>query len=362
MLDEEKDNTTEFQTLVDGNGKNGFIYRERFLKAAKCLPVDCPPVWMMRQAGRVLPEYRKLKERYNFLELVRTPELAAEVTLQPIRRFNFDAAIIFSDILVVPEAMGQSYYFSDKNGVKMEFAISSREDILKLNTTDAAERLDYVYKAISFVRKSLKNALIGFSGSPWTLANFMVEGGSVKNFVKARKMFLENREDFEMLMEKLVDVISKYLLFQINSGVDAVQIFDTLGGLLSPSEFKDGSAKWIGKIVKKVEGKVPVIVFSKGIHNNWNELISTGANIVGIDNGFPISEARKVLPQSIGIQGNLDPELLRLDSPELAIKQTKKILADMSGRNGFIFNLGHGVPPDARLQNIEAVLKVIRTM
>ncbi len=362
MLDKEKDNTAEFHTLVDGDGKNGFTCRERFLKAAKCYPVDCPPVWMMRQAGRALPEYRKLKEKYSFLELVKTPELAAEVTLQPIRRFNFDAAIIFSDILVVPEAMGQPYFFSDKNGVKMEFAISSREDILRLNTTDAAERLDYVYNAICFVRKSLKNALIGFSGSPWTLANFMVEGGSVKNFVKARKMFLENRKDFELLMEKLVDVISKYLFFQIDSGADVVQIFDTLGGLLSPSEFKEGSAKWIQKIVNKIDGKVPVIVFSKGVHHNWGELISTGANVVGIDNSFPICEARKVLPQPIGIQGNLDPELLRLDSPELAIKQTKKILADMSGRNGFIFNLGHGVPPDARLQNIEAVLKVIRTM
>ncbi|HON07290.1 MAG TPA: uroporphyrinogen decarboxylase [Verrucomicrobiota bacterium] len=360
MLEEVKGNLKISQMITDGNGKNELSGRERFLKAAKCLPVDYPPVWMMRQAGRALPEYRKLREKYSFLELVKTPELAAEVTLQPIRRFNFDAAIIFSDILVVPEAMGQRYFYSDKNGIKMEYAISSREDIVKLNTNDAAERLEYVYKAISIVKKSLKSALIGFSGSPWTLANFMIEGGSTKNFVKARKLFLEHREDFELLMEKLVSVISKYLLYQIDYGTDTIQIFDTLGGLLSPSEFKDGSARWIGKIVKEINGKVPVIIFSKGVYRNWDDLINTGANVIGIDNGFQLSEARKILSESVAIQGNLDPELLRMETSEYAVKQTEKILSDMNGRNGFIFNLGHGVPPDARLQNIEAVLKVIR--
>ena len=304
MLEELKGNLKISQMLTNGNGKNELGGRERFLRAAKCSLVECPPVWMMRQAGRSLPEYRKLREKYSFLELIKTPGLAAEVTLQPIRRFDFDAAIIFSDILVVPEAMGQSYFYSDKNGIKMEYAIWSREDIVNLNTDDAAERLEYVYKTISIVKKSLKNALIGFSGSPWTLANFMIEGGSIKNFVKARKLFLENREDFNLLMEKLVSVISKYLLYQIDYGADAVQIFDTLGGLLSPLEFKDGSAKWIGKIVREINGKVPVIVFSKGVYNNWDDLINTGANVIGIDNGFQLSDARKILPESVAIQGN----------------------------------------------------------
>ncbi|MGC8886843.1 MAG: uroporphyrinogen decarboxylase [Verrucomicrobiia bacterium] len=336
--------------------------RERFARAIQCLPVDYPPVWMMRQAGRALPEYRELKESYSFVELVKTPDLAAEVTLQPIRRFDFDAAIIFSDILVIPEAMGQPYHFTDGNGVKMDFAISTYEDILKLNTSEVEQRLNYVFEALRIVRKTLgnKTALIGFAGSPWTLANFMLEGGSSKSFEKARKLISSDRKSFELLMDKLTTAIIQYLDCQAKQGVDAVQIFDTLGWLLSENEFEAASGMWIRKIVEAIKVKVPVIVFCKGVHKNWDELISTGANAIGIDHNFSLAEARRILPKSVAIQGNLDPELLRLDDPQPAVEQTKLILSQMNGRNGFIFNLGHGVPQDARLRNIEEIIKIIR--
>lgn len=345
--------------ISDGNRFTG---RERFNRAVRCQPVDYPPVWMMRQAGRALPEYRALKEKYTFNELIKTPELAAEVTLQPIRRFDFDAAIIFSDILVVPEAMGQPFYFTEKNGVKMEFAISTYDDILRLNPSRASDKLTYVCDAIKIVRKSLgdKTALIGFSGSPWTIANFMLEGGSAIQFEKAKEMFVNERKLFELLMEKLTEAIIQYLENQIIAGVDAVQIFDTLGGILSKEEFASASAVWMKEIVHKLNGRAPVIVFSKDVHNNWNDLISTGANVIGIDHNFPLSEARRIFPLNVAIQGNLNPELLRLQSPQPAIDETKKILSEMNGRNGYIFNLGHGVPPDARLEIIEEILKIIR--
>lgn len=343
------------------NNKN-ITRRERFIRAIRCQPLDYPPVWMMRQAGRALPEYRALKERYSFIDLIKTPELAAEVTLQPIRRFDFDAAIIFSDILVIPEAMGQSYHFTDGKGVKMDFPLSSTADILKLNTSEIGQRLNYVFEALKLVRKSLSNrtALLGFSGSPWTLANFMLEGGSSKNFEKAKKLFYSDRKSFDLLMEKLTTAIIQYLDYQTKEGVDAVQIFDTLASLLTETEFEAASAKWITQIAEAIKPKAPVIVFSKGIHHNWKELVATGVDAIGIDHDISLARARQVLPETIAIQGNLDPELLRLDSPQSAIEQTKQILSIMEDRNGFIFNLGHGVPPDAKIKNIEEILKIIR--
>ena len=339
--------------------------RQRFLAAARCQPMDRPPVWLMRQAGRALPEYRKLKEKYTFLQLVQTPELAAEVTLQPIRRFGFDAAILFSDILVIPEAMGQPYRFRETGGIEMEFKIQSAADIEKLSVEQVCEKLNYVAAALKILRKELgeQTALIGFSGSPWTLATFMMEGGSAERFTKAKALFDSDKKTFSALMKKLTAAITAYLQMQIAAGVDALQIFDSHGGQLSAAEFQEASGQWMKEIISALRtphASVPVTVFSLGTHGNWNDLAATGANVLGIDWQFSLAEARKILPENIGIQGNLNPALLAEATPEKVAAETNRLLVEMRGRNGYIFNLGHGVPPTAKLENIAALVETVR--
>jgi uroporphyrinogen decarboxylase len=335
--------------------------RQRFLDACRCKAVDRPPVWLMRQAGRALPEYRALKEKFSFLQLVQTPELAAEVTLQPIRRFDFDAAILFSDILVAAEGLGQGYKFRDGGGIQMDFALRTPDDVKKLDADRFAEKLDYIPRALQLVKKSLgeKNALIGFAGSPWTLANFMLEGGSATEFTQAKKLLYNEPRNFSMLMEKLTAAVIKLLQMQIAAGADAVQIFDSLGGLLPQSDFAEASAKWIKQIISTLKNTVPIIVFSKDVHRNWNDLILTCADVLGIDSGVQLSEVRKILPPHIGVQGNLEPFLLTT-KPEIVALETNKILTEMRGARGHIFNLGHGVPPDAKLENISALVETVK--
>ena len=335
--------------------------RERFLSACHCRPVDHPPVWMMRQAGRVLPEYRTLKEKYSFLQLVQTPELAVEVTLQPIRRFDFDAAIFFSDILVVPEAMGQGYYFRESGGVGMDFAIQSAADVEKLSSADIVEKLQYVAEAIRLLKTELnrRTALLGFAGSPWTLANFMLDGGSAKEHTKALALFRHDRRLFEALCEKLTFAIIAFLRMQIAAGVDAVQIFDSHGGLIPFQEFQAASGVWMREIIAALATRVPVIVFSKGTRD-WYALAKTGADVIGVDHEVTLTEARRSMADDIGLQGNLHPARLIHDTPELIGEETQRLLAEMRGRNGYIFNLGHGVPPAARMENIEAVVATVR--
>jgi uroporphyrinogen decarboxylase len=336
--------------------------RQRFLAAAHCRAVDRPPVWLMRQAGRALPEYRKLKEKYTFLQLVQTPELAAEVTLQPVRRFNFDAAILFSDILVIPEAMGQPYRFRETGGIEMDFKIQSAADIEKLSIAQVCEKLNYVAAALKILRKELSDqtALIGFSGSPWTLATFMMEGGSAVKFTKAKALFNSDKKTFFALMEKLTAAVTAYLQMQIAAGADALQIFDSHGGQLPSADFQEASGRWMKEILTNLRAKVPITVFSLGTHGNWNDLAATGANVVGIDWQFSLAEARKILPNNIGIQGNLNPTLLADATPEKIAAETNRLLEEMRGRDGYIFNLGHGVPPAAKLENIAALVETVK--
>jgi uroporphyrinogen decarboxylase len=337
--------------------------RQRFLDACRCQTVDRTPIWLMRQAGRALPEYRELKTRHDFLELVRTPDLAAEVTLQPIRRFDFDAAILFSDILVAAEGLGQGYRFREGGGIQMDFQLQDNADIGALDVAGLEEKLDYVPCAMKLVKKTVeeKTALIGFAGSPWTLANFMLEGGSTKEFVRARELFSSQPEIFSRLMEKLTAAVIKLLQMQITAGADAVQIFDSLGGLLSQQNFPAASAKWIKQIISALDGSVPVIVFAKDVHQNWETLVETGANVLGIDSGVGLADVRKLLPASVGVQGNMDPSLL-LTSPARVAEEAKRILEEMGGLRGHIFNLGHGVPPDAKLENISALVKTVKNL
>ena len=366
-------------------GSNALTSRERFVNACHCRPTDRPPVWLMRQAGRALPEYRKLKEKYTFLELVQNPELAVEVTLQPVRRFGFDAAILFSDILVIPEAMGQPYRFRETGGVVMDFAVQSKADVERLSAEHVTERLSYVDKALRLLRKELSDetALIGFSGSPWTLATFMMEGGSASKYTRALALFREDRETYYALAEKLTAAITAYLRMQLAAGVDALQLFDSHGGHLECSEFQEASGRWMRDIVTELHRSrrreeadgvgaasasspgrpptvVPVIVFSLGTHGNWSDLIGTGANVIGIDWQFPMAEARRLIPEGIGLQGNLAPSLLNDASPEIVSKETRAVLEAMRGRAGHIFNLGHGLTPGAKLENIAALVETVK--
>ena len=315
----------------------------------------------MRQAGRALPEYRALKEKHSFLELVQTPELAAEVSVQPVRRFGFDAAILFSDILVVSEGLGQPYQFRDGGGIEMEFLLNSPADIDRLEVARVTERLEYVAKALPLVKSELgsKTALIGFAGSPWTLANFMVEGAGVKEYTKAKRLFYSDPKLFGRLMEKLTQAVAAFLQLQIDSGVDAVQIFDSLGGVLAEGSFGAASAVWMKQIVSALEGQVPVIVFSKGVHGNWPDLAATGAQVLGVDWNVRLAAVGAGLPPNLGVQGNLDPFLLTT-TPDLVAAETRRILGEMRGRPGHIFNLGHGVPPDARLENIGSLVEAVK--
>jgi uroporphyrinogen decarboxylase len=334
--------------------------RDRFIKACHCEPVGRPPIWLMRQAGRALPEYRELKERHTFLEMVQTPELAAEVTLQPIRRFGFDAAILFSDILVIAEGLGQKYQFRDR-GIEMEFLLNTETDIAKLDVGAVNGRLEYVAMALRLIKKELQGqtALIGFAGAPWTLANFMVEGGGIADYSRAKGLFFSNRRLYDLLMEKLAMAVSGYLQMQIEAGAEAVQIFDSHAGLLSDQDFWPASGIWIQRIVESLKGRVPVIVFAKGAHGSWNHLSNIGANILGVDWNVNLADVRRRLPPKMGVQGNLDPFLLTTN-PEAVTAAALEILNEMRGMNGHIFNLGHGVTPAAKLENIQALVDAVR--
>ena len=337
--------------------------RKRFLNACLGRAVDHPPVWLMRQAGRVLPEYRALKEKFSFLELVQTPDLAAEVTLQPIRRFDFDAAILFSDILVVPEALGQGYQFREGGGIKMEFNLRGAADVDRLATDAVPERLHYVPEALSLIKKDLgdRTALLGFAGSPWTLANFMLEGGSAKQHTKGYELFLTDRPLFDSLCEKLTQAVMIYLTMQIDAGADAVQIFDSHGEFAPAKDFDALSGSWIRRIIAGLGGRVPVIVFSKGANSSGTELVATGADVLGFDWNVPLAEWRNRLPARVGIQGNLNPSLLVDSTPEAIALETTHLLTQMRGRDGYIFNLGHGVPPAAKLECIESLVATVRS-
>jgi|GEM_PF-76296 len=342
-------------------GRPPITSRQRFLNACHCIPGDRPPIWMMRQAGRCLPEYRALKEKYSFLEMVRTPELATEVTLQPIRRFGFDAAILFSDILVVPEAMGQGYHFREGGGVAMEFALRDQPAIRRLEPEGIGERLGYVSRALALIKEALGNqtALLGFAGSPWTLANFMLEGGSSAEYHRALDLLRNDRGSFDLLMEKLTAGVIRFLRQQIAAGVDAVQIFDSHGGLLPAEWFDAGSGQWLRRIIAELGGQVPVIVFSKGARS-WDTLLDLGANVISIDPAYSLGQARRRFPENIAIQGNLAPELLLHLTPHELEFATGALLRKMEGRPGYLFNLGHGVPPAAPLENIRAVVDTVR--
>lgn len=333
--------------------------KERFLAACRCQPVDRPPVWLMRQAGRYLPEYRDLKKDHTFIEMVGSPELAAEVTLQPMRRFGFDAAIIFSDILVVPAALGQAFSFADGQGVRMEFAMRTPDDLARLHPEGAAGRLDYVYRALSRTKDLLgpDPALLGFGGSPWTLAAYMVEGGSSADGSTVRAMAAQRDPVLVNLLEMLTETLAVYFSSQIEAGADAIQIFDSWAAWCP--DYEEWSLRWVRDVVKLLPARVPVIFFARGRNRDAEALASTGANVLSLDWETPLSEVRRKLARDIALQGNLDPSALEA-SPQDAIVAARAVLQDMAPYRGHIFNLGHGIRPTARVESVAAVVETVK--
>jgi len=333
--------------------------RERFLAACHGRPVDRPPVWLMRQAGRYLPEYRALKERHSFLEMVRTPSLAAEVTLQPIRRFGFDAAIIFSDILVVPEALGQAYGFRDGKGIDMAFTVRSRADLARLSGADAADRLAYVADALRATRQMLGDgqALIGFGGAPWTLAAYMVEGGSSGDGKIIRAMAAQRDPLLPELLALVTQTLAGYFRRQIAAGADAIQIFDSWAAWCD--DYEEWSLRWIRELLAELHTDVPVILFARGRNRAAASMAATGVRILSLDWETPLSEVRRSLGPGIALQGNMDPAFLE-GEPAQAAAAARSVLDDMSGQNGFIFNLGHGIRPSARPESVGAVAETVQ--
>jgi uroporphyrinogen decarboxylase len=335
--------------------------RERFLAASAGAPLDRPPVWIMRQAGRYLPEYRELKAKHGFLGLVRTPELAAEVTLQPLRRFALDAAILFSDILVIPEALGQGYRFRDEGGIAMDFALDGPERVAALAPATAIpERLDYVARALALLKAELggRQALLGFGGSPWTLATYMVEGGSSEEFARAKALFYTDRALFDALLGRLTEALIAYFRMQIRAGADAIQIFDSWGGALAGADYEAASLQWIRRIIAALPPDFPVILFGKGTGPHLTDQAFTGAKVLSVDWTNELAVVRRNLPATVAVQGNLDPVLLNL-TPEIVRRETGRLLESMRGHAGHIFNLGHGILPQAKIECVEALVSTV---
>jgi uroporphyrinogen decarboxylase len=337
--------------------------RERFLAACACTPLDRPPIWVMRQAGRYLPEYRALKAKSSFLEMVKTPALATEVTLQPLRRFALDAAILFSDILVIPEALGQPYAFRDTGGIAMAYRLETRAQVDALAPASAIpEKLSYVADTLALLKTELagKKALLGFGGSPWTLATYMVEGGSSDEFERIKTLFYTERALFNALLEKLTAALIAYFQMQIRAGADAIQIFDSWGGLIAGADYEAASLKWIRQIIAALPADFPIILYAKGTAPHLTDQAFTGARVLSVDWTCDLSVVRRTLPANVAVQGNLDPILLNT-TPDIVRRETTRLLESMRGTAGHIFNLGHGITPRAKLECMETLVETVTT-
>lgn len=328
------------------------LKNDRFLRALSREPVDMTPVWMMRQAGRYLPEYRATREKAgSFLDLCKNPELACEVTLQPLARYPLDAAILFSDILTVPDAMGLGLYFEEGEGPRFARPVRDKAAIDALFVPDPEQDLKYVMDAVRVIRRELNGSvpLIGFSGSPWTLATYMVEGGGSKNFALSKGMMFDRPDLMHALLAKLADAVTAYLNAQVAAGAQALMIFDTWGGALSREDYQAFSLHYMQRIVQGLtrehEGRrVPVVLFTKG-GGQWLELMAdTGCDALGLDWTTDIAEARARVGDRVALQGNLDPCTLYA-SPEAIRKAVARTLAGYGKGSGHVFNLGHGIHP-----------------
>jgi len=342
------------------------LKNDRFLRALARQPVDKTPVWMMRQAGRYLPEYRQVRgQAGDFMSLCKNTELACEVTLQPLERFELDAAILFSDILTIPDAMGLGLYFAEGEGPKFHKPLRSEADIDQLEVINTAVDLTYVTDAVSMIRQELNGRvpLIGFSGSPWTLATYMIEGQSSRDFTRAKTMLYTQPELLHQLLEKLALSVIDYLNAQILAGAQVVQIFDTWGGALSYSAYLEFSLSYMAKIVdgliKQADGRdVPVILFTKG-GGLWLEAMAdTGCDCLGLDWSVDLGAAHQRVGDKVALQGNMDPAILRA-KPEVIRGEVKRILESFGQNDGHVFNLGHGITPDINPDNAKIFIDAV---
>ena len=345
------------------------LKNDRFLRALAHEPVDVTPVWMMRQAGRYLPEYRASRERAgNFMGLCGNPDMACEVTLQPLERYPLDAAILFSDILTIPDAMGLGLYFEPGEGPKFEKPVRTEADIMALDVVNPEADLPYVLDAVKTIRRELggRVPLIGFSGSPWTLATYMIEGGSSRDFRRAKQMMYDRPELMHHLLDTLAQSVIRYLNGQILAGAQAVQIFDTWGGALSHNAYREFSLRYLEQIVKGLirqhDGrKVPVILFTKG-GGQWLEAMAdTGADALGLDWTTDIGRARARVGDRVALQGNMDPTILYA-SPERIREEVGQILASYGKGSGHVFNLGHGITPEVDPEHAGAFIRAVHEL
>lgn len=334
-----------------------------FLRACRREPVERPPVWIMRQAGRYLPQYRAVRERADFLTLVRTPELALEVTLQPVELLGVDAAIVFSDILVIPQAMGMRLSVEDGAGPRFHNPLRSTADFKRLRDIAPDEALDYVLETLRLVRGELagKVPVIGFAGAPWTLMSYMVEGAGSKSFSQAKRLLLEDPSRAHSLLARLAQTVGDFLVAQVRAGAQAVQLFDSWSGALGPADFREFALPYVAEAVRIARtAGAPVIVFAPGSGWALEEIASaTGADVIGVDWQTDAAEARRRLPVTqVALQGNLDPSWL-YGSPELIRERTHRMLDAFGGR-GHIANLGHGILPDVPVAHARAFVDAVR--
>jgi uroporphyrinogen decarboxylase len=338
------------------------IKNDLFLRACRREETERTPIWVMRQAGRYLKEYREVREKYDFKTMCKTPELAAKVTMQPVDLIGVDAAIIFSDILVVPEAMGMDFEMNEGKGPVFHKPLRTPEDAGNLKEVDPYKELKYVLDAVSLTKQELDNRipLIGFSGSPWTLFTYMVEGKGSKNFSEVKRLIYNNPRLAHEVLEKISDAVSDYLNAKIGAGADAVQIFDTWGGILSQSDFEEYSLRYIKKVIANIKRKdEPVIVFCKGVHYNIRNIAEAGADVIGLDWTMDIGKVRKELKGEAALQGNLDPTVL-YGSSELIKNEAAKVLESYGEGSGHIFNLGHGILPDVNPDNLKLLVNFVK--
>jgi uroporphyrinogen decarboxylase len=342
------------------------LKNDRFLRALLRQPVDRTPVWMMRQAGRYLPEYRASRASAGtFMDLCRNTELACEVTLQPLRRYPLDAAILFSDILTIPDAMGLGLYFEEGEGPKFHKPLRSAADIEALQVVDTERQLGYVLDAVSTIRRELNGQvpLIGFSGSPWTLATYMIEGGSSRDFARCKEMLYNRPQLMHQLLSVLADSVTDYLNAQIRAGAQAVQIFDTWGGALSHSAYAEFSLQYMARIlqglIKQADGRsVPAILFTKG-GGQWLEVMAeTGAAALGLDWTTDLGAARARVGSKVALQGNLDPAVLYAEPAQIRA-QVAAVLESYGSGSGHIFNLGHGITPQVDPEHARAMIEAV---
>ncbi|OOE86276.1 uroporphyrinogen decarboxylase [Salinivibrio sharmensis] len=345
------------------------LKNDRYLRALYKQPVDCTPVWMMRQAGRYLPEYRELRAQAgDFLSLCKNAELACEVTMQPLRRFDLDAAILFSDILTIPDAMGLGLYFETGEGPKFSRPITCKADVDKIGMPDPEGELQYVMNAVRTIRRELNGdvPLIGFSGSPWTLATYMVEGGTSKAFTKIKKMMYAEPQTLHALLDKLADSVTSYLNAQIKAGAQSVMVFDTWGGVLTPRDYNDFSLQYMQKIVdgliRENDGRrVPVTLFTKNAGMWLEHIAATGCDGVGLDWTINIADAKARIGDRVALQGNMDPSMLYA-SPERIRQEVATILEGFGQGTGHVFNLGHGIHLDVPPENAGAFIDAVHEL